>query len=100
MVDIRYMWNYNLCKDFFVQQIPPYWCVPLIQGYVEQHTLGEAEDVDLLLIAKRRWRMGGCRYKARGVDELGNASNFCELEQLVFVHETTSEFESSFDYSD
>ena len=29
-VDTRFMWNFNLCKDFHIQKIPHYWCVPLI----------------------------------------------------------------------
>ena len=34
-MDTRYMWNYNLCKDFRAQKIPAYWFVRLIQGYVD-----------------------------------------------------------------
>lgn len=34
-VDIRYMWNFNLCKDLIAQSVPMHWCIPLIQGYAD-----------------------------------------------------------------
>jgi hypothetical protein len=33
--DCRYVWNFNLLKDFAYQKVNPLWTVPLIQGYVE-----------------------------------------------------------------
>lgn len=42
----------------------------------------------MLLIARRRWAMGGTRYNARGIDEKGNCANFVETEQLIFKHVT------------
>jgi hypothetical protein len=40
----------------------------------------------MVIIARRRWLMGGTRYNARGIDDEGNVANFCELEHLVFNH--------------
>lgn len=40
----------------------------------------------MVIIARRRWLMGGTRFNARGIDDEGNVANFCELEQLVFNH--------------
>ena len=40
----------------------------------------------MLLIARRRWLMGGTRYNARGLDVDGNVANHTEVEQLVFHH--------------
>jgi hypothetical protein len=37
-------------------------------------------EIELLLIGRRRWKMGGTRYNARGVDEEGNAANTVETE--------------------
>ena len=34
-MDTRYMWNFNLCKDFKAQKIATYWFIKLIQGYVD-----------------------------------------------------------------
>ena len=40
----------------------------------------------MILIARRRWAMGGTRFNARGIDDEGNVANHCELEQLVLRH--------------
>ena len=40
-----------------------------------------------MLVARRRWRMGGTRYHARGLDDDGNAANHTELEQIVYIKE-------------
>ena len=40
----------------------------------------------MILIARRRWAMGGTRFNARGIDDEGNVANYAELEQLVLRH--------------
>lgn len=40
----------------------------------------------MILIARRRWAMGGTRFNARGIDDEGNVANHCEVEQLVLRH--------------
>lgn len=77
-LDYRYMWNYNLYKQLRLQKIPQYWLLPMIQGYV-----GHAKptmEIDLILISRRRWLMGGTRYNARGLDDEGNCGNCVESE--------------------
>ena len=37
-------------------------------------------DIELILIGRRRWLMGGTRYHARGIDEHGNTANCVETE--------------------
>lgn len=32
-MDIRYVWNWSLLKDFYQQQIEPFWTLIAIQGY-------------------------------------------------------------------
>ncbi len=52
----------------------------MIQGYV-----GHAKptmEIDLILISRRRWLMGGTRYNARGIDDEGNTANLVECEQI------------------
>ena len=83
-MDIRFMWNYNLCKDFKAQKIPSYWFIKLIQGFVDYQC--PMPGAELIMIARRRWKMGGTRYNARGVDQEGNVANHTETEQLVFIH--------------
>lgn len=79
-IDYRYMWNYNLYKQLRTQHIPNYWMIPIVQGYVG-HT--KLNDIELILIARRRWLMGGTRFNARGIDEEGNTANCVETEQIV-----------------
>ena len=78
------MWNFNMCKDFKAQRIAAHWFVRLIQGYVDYQC--PKDGLELILISRRRWVMGGTRYKARGIDHDGNAANHTEVEQLVFHH--------------
>lgn len=54
--------------------------VPLIQGFVGYAKLPE---IELMLIARRRWAMGGNRTRSTGIDEEGNSANFVETEQIV-----------------
>ena len=84
-MDTRYMWNFNLCKDFKAQRISSHWFVRMIQGYVDYQC--PKDGLEFILIARRRWRQGGTRYKARGIDHDGNVANHTEIEQLVFHHE-------------
>jgi len=57
----------------------------MIQGYVDYQC--PKDGLEFILIARRRWRQGGTRYKARGIDHDGNVANHTEIEQLVFHHE-------------
>ena len=77
-MDIRYMWNFNMCKDFKAQRISAHWFIRLIQGYVDYQC--PKDGLEFILIARRRWIMGGTRYKARGIDHDGNVANHTEIE--------------------
>lgn len=68
-------------KQLRLQKIPAYWMVPMIQGYVGHSK--PTMEVDLILISRRRWLMGGTRYNARGIDDDGNCGNTVESEQIV-----------------
>ena len=39
----------------------------------------------MVLIARRKWRMGGTRFNARGIDDEGNVANHCEVEQILYI---------------
>jgi hypothetical protein len=86
------MWNFNLCKDFHVQQIPHYWCLPLIQGFVDYQC--PSSGLEMVIIARRKWAKGGTRFNARGIDDEGNCANWCELEHLVYSHKVLAKPES------
>ncbi len=58
-----------------------HWQIPMIQGYVgHRREAFNESDIELLLIVRRRWLMGGTRYNARGIDEKGNCANCVESE--------------------
>jgi hypothetical protein len=40
----------------------------------------DGNDFKLITIARRRWKMGGTRYSARGVNDDGDVSNYTEVE--------------------
>ena len=82
-VDVRYMWNYGLCRQLIAQGVDKQWLTPLIQGYVNEQR--PAPHIQMVLVGRRRWRMGGTRFKARGIDDDGNVANHSELEQIVTI---------------
>ncbi|CDW85515.1 endonuclease exonuclease phosphatase family protein [Stylonychia lemnae] len=95
-LDYRYMWNYNLFKQLRSQHIPAYWIVPLVQGYVGHSKIN---DLELVLIARRRWLMGGTRYNSRGIDEEGNTANCVESEQIIMRHVPQNTHDRIYTYS-
>lgn len=42
-MDIRYVWNWGLLRDFNFQKIDPFWTITAIQGYMSNHI----ETIDL-----------------------------------------------------
>ncbi|CDW90862.1 domain and endonuclease exonuclease phosphatase family protein [Stylonychia lemnae] len=79
--DYRYVWNYNLNKQMRTQHISQYWTIPIIQGFVGQ---SEINDIELILLSRRRWIGGGSKNHCRGLDEEGNTACSVETEQLIF----------------
>lgn len=59
--------------------------------------LGDNETA--ILIARRRWQMGGTRYNARGIDEQGNVANCVESEQIVVKTSTTETQTKEYTYA-
>jgi len=41
--------------------------------------------IEVVLISRRSIHRAGTRYNARGLDNLGNAANFVETEQIVKI---------------
>ena len=83
-MDKRYHWNSNITQDFTYQNIDPFWTVPLIQGFIEQQTLSfEGQQIDIMLISRRRHAMAGARFISRGIDDNSNVANFVESELII-----------------
>ena len=85
MGDTRYIWNFNILKDFFYQSIQERWLLPLIQGFCmtdeSQRFMGR--DLKMIILSRRRKGMAGTRFNARGLDEQGNVANFVETEVIL-----------------
>jgi hypothetical protein len=91
--DRRYVWNANICQDFFYQKIDNKWIVPIIQGYVEYKScIFDGKELEMMLISRRRHGMAGTRYLSRGLDDDGNVANFVETEQLLIFRDQIYSF--------
>lgn len=84
----KFMWNYHLASPLAQHSIPMDWTVPIIQGFVghAEHKLSEKGKLKYLLISRRSCKRAGTRFYSRGVDDLGQVSNFVESEQLLYFH--------------
>lgn len=83
-LDTRYMWNNKIIEDFKLQNIDPFWTVPIIQGFVDQTTKRfGGNDIDVMLISRRRHAMAGTRFISRGIDDNSNVANFVESEIII-----------------
>lgn len=84
-VESIFAWNLNACQDFFESPNFPECChvffPPFIQGHVGGINI--KKGVDLLLISRRSYIMGGTRYNSRGINPSGFVSNFAESEQII-----------------
>jgi hypothetical protein len=82
-----------MLKDFMFQKINQVWFVPVIQGFIECSTstfLGN--DLNMVLISRRRFARSGTRFNARGIDEAGNVANFCETEMIILYNKAQMRF--------
>ncbi|CAO3663318.1 unnamed protein product [Rhizopus stolonifer] len=89
--DERFFWNKHLCtkkinasQKMRVGHDFSAFILPIIQGFISIHsTVINHRAVKFGLISRRSQERAGTRYFSRGLDELGNASNFVETEQIL-----------------
>ena len=43
-MDIRYIWNWGLLRDFHFQEVDPFWTLVAVQGFFSHHV----EIIDLM----------------------------------------------------
>ena len=78
------MWNNKIIEDFKLQNIDPFWTVPIIQGFVDQTTKRfGGQEIDVMLISRRRQAKAGARFISRGIDDNSNVANFVESEIII-----------------
>lgn len=72
------------------------YVLPIMQGYYqianfhiprepEASEVGDAAQVDYILISRRSRDRAGLRYQRRGIDEDANVANFVETEAIMRV---------------
>ena len=85
MQDTSYVWNFDILKDFLLQGVSHKWLIPIIQGYCmsDHHHTYLKKPLSLTLISRRSTARAGPRFYSRGIDELGNVSNFVETEMIL-----------------
>jgi hypothetical protein len=55
---------------------------PVIYGLFKTSRLSEEGNMNFYLISRKDCRRAGRRFMVRGLDEDGNAANFCETEHI------------------
>jgi hypothetical protein len=84
----KFMWNYHLAASLTQHNISLDWTLPIIQGFIRymEHKFSEQGKLKYILISRRSCKRAGTRFYSRGVDDLGQVSNFVESEQLLYLH--------------
>ena len=70
---------------------------PIIQGFVCIRTdckIGQGKKFDYALISRRSCKRTGVRFESRGSNLEGDASNYVETEQILFLTEGSNEISS------
>ena len=88
--EYRFFWNYSFADELISAKAFEV-IVPVISGFVRVEEANFAgNEVEYALISRRDHRRAGLRFQTRGLDAFGNAANFAETEQLLFVHQRES----------
>mmetsp|Transcript_23550 Transcript_23550/g.52139 ORF Transcript_23550/g.52139 Transcript_23550/m.52139 type:complete len:1106 (-) Transcript_23550:95-3412(-) len=87
--DGRFVWNRQLVEPLTRHGVSTRWFTPVMQGFFQareaQPRPGLGPSVALLLVARRSCLRAGTRYNARGLNSEGEAANFVETEQLLYM---------------
>ncbi|KAJ3092883.1 hypothetical protein HK100_006819 [Physocladia obscura] len=98
-IDDRFFFNSHLMQPLQSvsssnsQSLPTYpWITKMICGYIGSVDIPIEVDTSekiytVTLVSRTSTRRLGTRYLSRGIDESGHASNFLEMEQIVFNHD-------------
>ncbi|VDP95325.1 unnamed protein product [Echinostoma caproni] len=87
--DPRFTWNHFLLSSWLSSWNKFDYCIPVIQGFVgiiDNPQGGPSTDKHptiYALISRRSVNRVGTRFNSRGVDQMGNASNTVETEQIL-----------------
>ena len=76
----EYAFNHQMLFEFKELQHSPFR-VPVIYGYVGIQSISINQT--FILISRKDCRRPGRRFIVRGLDNDGNAANFCETEHII-----------------
>ena len=86
-IESIFAWNLNSLSDFYAS---PTWndsmnvfFPPIIQGHVDSIEVGK--EMQMVVISRRSYIMGGTRYNSRGINPSGFVGNYVETEQIMDV---------------
>jgi len=95
----KYFFNFNLYNKFINPETSkPFdytytFITPIICGFIDKLNLEINENqLDLYLITRRSKNNAGTRFNARGINDDGNAANFCETELILIYNNTLFSF--------
>ena len=95
----QFYWNYHISQKLtqVVESISlsgastsTRFILPVICGFISSYESVTRDPFQYVLISRRSTHRAGTRYHSRGIDELGNVSNFVETEQLVITPDGTT----------
>lgn len=83
--DPRFFWNMHLSAELVAAGMHEF-VTPIVQAFVTARELElHGRPITFALISRRSWRRAGKRYTTRGLDADGNAANYAETEQILYV---------------
>uniref|UniRef100_A0A1A7YDV3 SAC1 suppressor of actin mutations 1-like n=1 Tax=Iconisemion striatum TaxID=60296 RepID=A0A1A7YDV3_9TELE len=82
--DQRFVWNFQLLREFFTQPELHLFVFPVIHGFITIKSSSiNGKVFEWTIISRRSSFRAGVRYYVRGIDSEGHAANFVETEQIV-----------------
>jgi len=85
--DQRFVWNHHMLRLFSVQPELSAYTLPLMHGFVKIEKASIKSFIfDFILVSRRSCYRAGTRYNIRGLDDQGEAANFCETEQIIIYN--------------
>ncbi|CEH13072.1 Putative phosphoinositide phosphatase [Ceraceosorus bombacis] len=100
--DERFFWNRYISTRFIETTSSgktdlSKFILPIIFGFLELKQINiKGNDLTYGLIARRSRHRAGTRYFSRGIDALGEVSNFNESEQFIILNKGGKELRSSY----
>ncbi|XP_071503651.1 phosphatidylinositol-3-phosphatase SAC1-like [Diadema antillarum] len=91
--DQRYVWNGHMLRELIAQPELAKFILPVMVGFVSIRIgIVNRQRFDYVVISRRSCLRAGTRFYMRGLDEVGQAANFVETEQIVQYNGSRASF--------